>query len=62
MLRTSGVMMCIGLPPTKDLPLIVDPITCIGKNVKVTGTAVGTRNDVRMALDFAAVVSTTSRS
>jgi alcohol dehydrogenase, propanol-preferring len=28
MVRTSGVMMCIGLPPTKDLPLIVDPITC----------------------------------
>lgn len=57
MLRTSGIMMCIGLPPITDCPQIVDPLTLIGRNIKVTGTIVGTRNDVRMALQFAAQVS-----
>ena len=36
---------------------MADPLTLIGKNIKVTGTAVGTRNDVRMALQFAAQAS-----
>lgn len=40
-----------------DIPSIVDPISLIGKNLKVMGTAVGTRNDVKMALQFAAMVS-----
>jgi alcohol dehydrogenase, propanol-preferring len=76
MLRTSGVMMCIGLrkfgdstflllhystdalrtAPTHDIPSIADPLTCIGRNIKVTGTIVGTRKDVREALQFAAQV------
>ncbi|KAK5082252.1 hypothetical protein LTR05_007396 [Lithohypha guttulata] len=50
MLRTSGVLMSIGL----HVPLIADPLTLVGKNLKITGTAVGTRNDVKMALQFAA--------
>lgn len=57
MLRTSGVLMSIGLPSVADVPLIADPLTLVGKNLKVTGTAVGTRNDVKMALHFAAQVS-----
>lgn len=39
-----------------DIPSIVDPVSLIGKNLKVTGTAVGTRNDVKTALQFAAMV------
>jgi alcohol dehydrogenase, propanol-preferring len=71
MLRTSGTMMCIGLrayPFLKrpsiltvaaaitDVPQIADPLTLIGKNIKVTGTIIGSRNDCRMALQFAAQV------
>lgn len=44
--------------PTAQVEGLVDPLTLIGKNIKVTGTIVGTRNDVRMALQFAAQVST----
>lgn len=76
MLRTSGVLMSIGLrkcflcltrttpaltssvtASIADVPSIADPLSLIGKNLKVTGTAVGTRNDVRRALQFAAQVS-----
>ena len=39
-----------------DVPVIADPLTLIGKNLRVTGTAVGTRNDVKKALQFAAQV------
>jgi len=51
------VLTRIVIASVADIPSIADPLSLIGKNLKVTGTAVGTRNDVRMALQFAAQVS-----
>jgi D-arabinose 1-dehydrogenase-like Zn-dependent alcohol dehydrogenase len=47
--------------PTHDLQPIADPLSLIGGNKKVMGTIVGTRNDVRMALQFAERVRQYSR-
>ena len=44
------------IAPTGDVQSIADPLSLIGRNHKVMGTIVGTRNDARMALHFAAQV------
>ncbi|KPI39411.1 Alcohol dehydrogenase 1 [Cyphellophora attinorum] len=54
LLRTSGVMMCIGIVPVTDIPSVADPLSLLGGNKKVMGTIVGTRSDARKALDYCA--------
>jgi alcohol dehydrogenase, propanol-preferring len=52
--RIGGVVMCIGIPPAGSTTLGADPMWFIGKNRKISGTLVGTMEDTRKALDFAA--------
>lgn len=47
-------LTCIA--PVTDVPQLCDPLTLIGRNIKATGTIIGTRNDCRMALQFAVQV------
>jgi alcohol dehydrogenase, propanol-preferring len=51
--RVGGAVMCIGLPPVGSTKMEVDPSWCIGRNRKVSGTLVGTMQDVQIALDYA---------
>ncbi|KAH7127337.1 chaperonin 10-like protein [Dactylonectria macrodidyma] len=53
MLRIGGVVMCIGIPPPGTADAGGDPLVLIGKNLKLTGVLVGTRNDVVDALNVA---------
>jgi alcohol dehydrogenase, propanol-preferring len=52
--RISAVIMCIGIPPAGTTVLGADPMWFIGKNRRITGTLVGTMEDTRKALDYAA--------
>jgi propanol-preferring alcohol dehydrogenase len=51
--RVGGAVMCIGLPSLGSTKLELDPSWCIGRNRKVSGTLVGTMQDVGIALDYA---------
>lgn len=53
-------LTCIA--PVTDVPQLCDPLTLIGKNIKATGTIIGTRNDCRMALQFAVQVNRSQQS
>lgn len=53
MLRISGVLMCIGIPLGDSSLPGASPLMLLGKNIKLTGTIVGTRNDVVSALSYA---------
>ena len=51
--RVGGAVMCIGLPPVGSPAMAVEPGWLISRNRKVSGTLVGTMEDVRIALDYA---------
>ncbi|KAH0845027.1 Alcohol dehydrogenase 2 [Fonsecaea pedrosoi] len=53
MLRIGGVLMCVGLPPFGTAVAGGDPALFIGKNIRVTGTQVGSMKDTHDVLDLA---------
>ncbi|OAG04211.1 GroES-like protein [Paraphaeosphaeria sporulosa] len=54
MLRISGKIMCIGIPPIGTAFAGADPLLLIGKNLTFSGTKVGSLLDTARALEFAA--------
>lgn len=46
-----GTLVCVGIPPP-DQQVRFHPIMCIGKNVRIIGSAVGTRKDIWDAIEF----------
>lgn len=50
-LRPTGTLSVVGLPPE---PLQIPALAVVGGEVRIIGSAVGTRNDIREVLDLAA--------
>jgi propanol-preferring alcohol dehydrogenase len=54
MVRTGGCVMCVGLPPAGTAICGADPAWYIFKNLRISGTMVGSMKDTDRALQFAA--------
>lgn len=48
-----GALVCVGIPPP-DQTMRVHPIATISKNIRIIGSAVGTRKDIWDAIEFVA--------
>ncbi|KIW21610.1 hypothetical protein PV08_02190 [Exophiala spinifera] len=48
-----GALVCVGIPPP-DQTMRIHPLATIGKNVRIIGSAVGTRKDIWDAIEFVA--------
>ncbi|KAJ9634458.1 hypothetical protein H2204_006283 [Knufia peltigerae] len=48
-----GALVCVGIPPS-DQTMKVHPIATISKNIRIIGSAVGTRKDIWDAIEFVA--------
>ncbi|KAK9452834.1 hypothetical protein V1511DRAFT_526609 [Dipodascopsis uninucleata] len=50
-LQAQGTLVCVGLP-SRDVRIHVDPMVIIHKDLRIVGSMVGTRDDIKNAISF----------